>query len=336
MAESGNLQAGLSDNLFVPASKQEREGVQAMREPSTYWHDVRRRFVKNKVALISLAFIAVIILFAFFGPFFSQFKYDQQIKGSEFIAPFTNMAHPLGTDSFGRDEFVRLMYGARVSIAIGIVASIMVVIIGVIYGAVAGYFGGWVDNIMMRVVDIVSSVPSMLIMILLYVVINTPLRTYLDKHPELSAIRAIGPSLLCIFITFALLYWTDMARMVRGEILKVKTTEYVGAARALGANSWRIITKHLIPNSMGVILVTATMNIPTAIFNEAYLSFIGLGVSPPMCSLGSLANDGLSVIYSHPELLILPSIFISLIILAFNLVGDGLSDALDPKRKSRG
>lgn len=326
----------IADDLFVPASPEERAGVQTMREPSTYWQDVRKKFVSNRVALVSAVFIVLIILLAFFGPMFSHFTYADQVKGSENLPPFTSAAHPLGTDNLGRDEFVRLMVGARVSLLIGILASFMVVIIGVIYGSVSAYAGGWVDGLMMRVVDIIYSVPSLLIMILLSVIITTPMRKFCDAHANLTAIRAVGPGLLSIFITFALLYWVDMARMVRGQILSIKETEYVNAAKALGARPSRIIRKHLIPNSMGVIIVTATLNIPTAIFNEAFLSFLGLGVSAPMCSLGSLASDALNGIYSYPYLLVMPSILISLIILAFNLVGDGLRDALDPRIKGKG
>ncbi|CDZ24342.1 ABC-type transporter, integral membrane subunit [[Clostridium] cellulosi] len=323
----------ISDELFVPATKEEREGIQVMREPSSYWKDVYKRFCKNKVAVVSFWFIVVVILVSIIGPYISPYRYDQQIKGSEFIRPFVNWSHPLGTDNFGRDVFVRLMMGARISLAIGIVASLMILVIGVIYGAISGYFGGWVDNIMMRIVEIISSIPSLLIIILLSVVISPNLRAYLDAHPNNTFLKTIGGSLLCIFITFALLYWTDMARMVRGQILSVKNEEYVAAAKALGAKPGRIIRKHLLPNSMGVIIVTATLNIPTAIFTEAYLSFLGLGVSAPMCSLGSLASDALSGIYSYSYLLICPSILISLIILAFYLIGDALRNALDPRMK---
>jgi oligopeptide transport system permease protein len=327
--------AEISNELFLPATEEEREGVQSMREPSSFWHDAYKRFVKNKVAVVSFWFIIAVIILAIVIPIVSPYSYDQQIKGSELIGPFKTWSHPLGTDSFGRDELVRLMVGARISLAIGIVASIMVVIIGVTYGAISGYFGGWVDTIMMRIVEIISSVPSLLIIIILSVVISAPLRTFLDAHPSFTLLRSLGSSILCIFITFALLYWTDMARMVRGQILSVKSAEYVSAAKALGASSGRIIKKHLLPNSMGVIIVTATLNIPTAIFSEAYLSFVGLGVSPPMCSLGSLANDALEGIYSYSYLLICPSIIISLIILAFYLVGDALRNVLDPRMKGK-
>lgn len=325
----------LPQELFIPATKEEREGVQTMREPVTFWQDAWRRFKKNKVAMISAVFILFILLLAIFGPFFSPYKYDQQIAGSEHIAPFVNWSHPLGTDSLGRDMFARLMIGCRITLAIGIVASFMVVIIGCIYGAIAGYFGGWVDSLMMRIVDIIYAVPSLLVIILLQVILQ-PVLTNLFNHHAFRFLDVLGPGLVSIFITFALLYWVDMARMVRGQILSIKQSEFVSAARALGARPWRIIVKHLIPNCMGVIIVTAMLNIPTAIFNEAFLSFIGLGVSAPMASLGSLANDALDGIYSYPYMLILPSILISLIILSFNLVGDGLRDALDPRMKSKG
>lgn len=323
------------NRLFVPATKEEREGIQHMREPVSFGQDAWRRFKRNKLALISAGFIIFIILFVIIGPLFSPYKMDQQIQGSEYIPPFQNMTHPLGTDSLGRDEFVRLMFGARISLAIGVVASIMVVIIGVIYGAIAGYFGGWVDTIMMRIVDIIYSVPSMLVIILLQVVLKPTLDNLFQSHPNLGFLSNLGAPLISIFITFALLYWTDMARMVRGQILSLKQLEYVNAAKALGAKSGRIMFKHLVPNSLGIIIVTAMLNIPTAIFTEAFLSFIGLGVSAPMASLGSLANSALEGIYSYSYLLVLPSIVISLIILAFNLVGDGLRDALDPKMKSK-
>jgi oligopeptide transport system permease protein len=325
----------IDDALFAPASKEEREGVQTMREPTTYWQDVRKKFRANKVAFISLIFIGVIIVLSFVGPLFSQYSYSQQVKGSEYIAPFTRMDHILGTDSLGRDEFVRLMYGTRISILIGVVASIMVVIIGVIYGAVSGYFGGVVDNIMMRIVDIIYSVPSLLVIILLSVILAAPLKQFCDTHASLTLVRTMGAGLISLFITFALLYWTDMARMVRGQILSIKEAEYVSAAKALGAGGWRVIRKHLIPNSMGVIIVTGTLNIPTAIFTEAFLSYLGIGVSAPLCSLGSLASDALNGIYTYPRFLVMPSVLISLVILAFNMVGDGLRDALDPRVKGK-
>jgi oligopeptide transport system permease protein len=319
-------------SLFVTATEQEKQSIQAMREPKTYWQDAFERFKKNKVAVVSAVFIILIAAFAIFGPFLSQFRFDEQIKGSEYIPPFQQWQHFLGTDSLGRDNFVRLMVGARISLLIGVLASIMVVIVGCTYGAIAGFFGGWVDSLMMRVVDILYSIPTMLIIILLQVIIRQPLQNYFSHHPSLSI---IDPGMLSIFITLSLLYWMDMARMVRGQILSLRQAEFVNAAKALGAKPWRIIKNHLLPNCIGVIIVTAMLNIPAAIFTEAFLSFVGLGVAAPMASLGSLASDALDGIYSYSYMLLFPSLLISLIILSFNLVGDGLRDALDPRMKSK-
>ena len=327
--------APVQDGLFTPVSKEERQGVEKMREPSAYWRDVYKRFVSNKVAVVFFWVIIIISLFAILGPVISPYAFDKMDLKSVNLKPFAVWAHPLGTDDFGRDLFVRLMVGSRISLAIGLVASVMVIIIGTIYGAISGYFGGWVDNIMMRIVEIISSIPSLLVIILLQVVLYDPLHSYLDAHPSAHFLRNIGASLISIFLTFGLLYWTDMARMVRGQILSVKNEEYVNAARALGARPARIIRKHLLPNAMGVIIVTAMLNIPTAIFVEAFLSFLGIGVRPPMCSLGSLASDALTAIYTYPYRLVLPSILISLIILAFYMVGDALRNALDPRMKNR-
>ena len=326
----------ITDEMFEPATLEEREGFSIMQDPTNFWQDAWKRFKKNKIAMISAIFIILITLMAIFVPVFSPFSYDNQVKGSENIAPFVKFANPLGTDALGRDALVRLMIGARISLAIGILASLMVVLIGVIYGAVSAFFGGWVDNIMMRIVDIIYSVPSMLVVILLSVVLRAPLTHLFETTSYLKGFAGVGPGIFSIFLTYSLLYWVDMARMVRGQILSLKEMEFVNAARALGAKPWRIIIKHLIPNSMGVIIVTATLNIPQAIFNEAFLSFIGLGVSPPLCSLGSLASDALSGIYTYPYRLFWPSLIISLIILSFNLVGDSLRDALDPRMKSKG
>lgn len=320
------------NNLFVTASEQEKQRIQIIAEPKTYWQDAFERFKKNKVAVISAIFIIVMAAFAILGPIFSSFQFDQQIKGSEYILPFQNWQHPLGTDTLGRDNFVRLMVGSRISLSIGVLASFMVVIVGCIYGAISGFFGGWIDSLMMRIVDVLYSIPTMLIIILLQVVLKHPLDVFFTTYP---ALKIMDPGLLSIFITLSLLYWMDMARMVRGQILSLKQAEFVNAAKALGAKPWRIITKHLLPNCMGVIIVTAMLSVPVAIFTEAFLSFVGLGVASPMASLGSLASDALGGIYSYPYMLIMPSIIISLIILTFNLVGDGLRDALDPRMKSK-
>jgi oligopeptide transport system permease protein len=242
--------------------------------------------------------------------------------------------HILGTDSLGRDTMIRLMMGSRISLLVGLVASILVLLIGSIYGTVAGYFGGKVDLFMMRIVDIIYTVPDILIIILLMVTLKYPLKDLAETVPAFSWINVIGVGLICIFIVFSLLYWVGMARIVRSQVLTLKEQEYVTAARALGAGSGRIIRKHLLTNSMGTLIVTTTLQIPSAIFTESFLSFIGIGVAAPMPSLGSMASTAIDGIYSYPYRLLAPALMISLIILSFNLLGDGLRDAFDPKLKN--
>lgn len=242
-------------------------------------------------------------------------KYKILVEGKE--ADLTNVkrvwnrTNVLGTDGLGRDVWMRILYGARISLTVGLIASLVNLIIGVIYGGISGYEGGKIDSIMMRIVDIINSIPSLLIVILLMVVFEPGLKT--------------------IIITIGLIYWVGMARLVRGQVLSLKEQEYVLAARTIGVPKWKIIMKHLIPNAMGPIIVAATMSIPSAIFTEAFLSFIGLGVSAPQASWGTLANDALGGIRSYPYQLIAPAIAIALTMFAFNFLGDGLRDALDPR-----
>ena len=245
------------------------------------------------------------------------------------------LEHPFGTDTLGRDLLVRCMIGARISLLIGIVSATLVVIIGIVYGSVSGYFGGMLDNIMMRIVDIISAVPTLLVVVLLSVVLKAPMDRLFLQNESLRAIGLLGPGLFSIFIVISLLYWTNMARMTRGQILALKGQEFITAARALGTPHRRIIFKHLIPNAMGAIIVSAMVQIPNAIFVEAFLSFLGLGVSAPMVSLGSLTSNAVSGVYSYPYQLLFPAALISVIILCFNLAGDGLRDALDPRMKNR-
>ena len=308
------------------ATEEEKQQLFIMRESVTYWKDAWRRFRRNKVAVFSLILVCLITLFAFAGPLFSEFSYDQQLRGEERQGP--SWRHPFGTDNLGRDMLVRSMVGSRISLSIGFFCTLIVVFIGTLYGAFSGYKGGIVDNIMMRYIEILYSIPDVLVVIILQIALKEPLSSMFPKS-------VLGASLISIFITFALLYWVNMARMVRGQMLVLKEMEYVTAARALGAKGWHIIRRHLIPNSIGVILVTAMLQIPLAIFMESFLSFIGLGVSAPMASLGSLCSQALGGITSYPYLLFFPAGLISLIILGFNLVGDGLRDALDPRLRSR-
>ena len=243
--------------------------------------------------------------------------------------------HMFGTDSVGRDLMARTMYGARVSILIGIMAALIVLIIGSIYGAISGLSGGTVDFIMMRIVELIYSIPEVLIVLLLQVVLREPLQEWIDHSGSslAHAAGALGSGIICIFITFALLYWVTMARIVRGQVLQLRKQEYVTAAIALGAGNKRIIKRHLLPNCVGALVITTCLQIPSAIFLESFLSFLGLGVSAPMASLGSLCSDALQTITLYPYRLIYPAVILTIIVLTLNLVGDGLRDALDPRLK---
>ena len=257
-------------------------------------------------------------------------------EGAKELEPMTSVfPHVFGTDSQGRDMMARTMFGARVSIIIGIVAAIIVLIIGSIYGAVAGLCGGTVDFIMMRIVELIYSIPEVLIVLLLQVVLKDPLQEWFDSGTTAfaRAMSDLGSGIVSIFITFALLYWVTMARIVRGEVLKLRKQEYVTAATALGASNVRIIRRHLLPNCVGALVITTCLQIPSAIFLESFLSFLGLGVSAPMASLGSLCSDALGTISLYPYRLIYPAVVLSIIVLSLNLVGDGLRDALDPRLK---
>ena len=318
---------------FEPASKEEKESHIEITKGVSYWQDAWRRLKRNKVAMISIYVIAVIFIFAFIGPLFSDYDYTTQLRGQENIAP--SWEFPFGTDNLGRDLMVRTMYGARVSLIVGVCASLIVLVIGTIYGSVSGYFGGRVDDVMMRIVELIYAVPDILVVLLLSAVLRTPLQIWFSSSDGFiaSKLSVVGPGLISIFIAFGLLYWVGMARIIRGQVLMLKQQEYVVAAKALGAGSKRIIVKHLWPNCIGQIIVTTSMQIPSAIFLESFLSFLGVGVSAPLTSLGSMAADALGGMYTYSYRLIIPATILSLMILSLNLFGDGLRDALDPRLK---
>ena len=332
---------------FELASSDEKESLIIMRESVNFWKDGLRRLRKNKIAMVSLFFIVVILIFAYVLPSFWPYSYEQQVKYSENLAPFEYgkkelarieagenvFPHVCGTDKLGRDYAVRLMMGTRISLTVGLMCAALVLLIGATYGAIAGFAGGWVDNIMMRITDIIYTIPDILLIILLSMVIRDPLKELATK-PGFLWMQKVGPNLISIFLVFALLYWVGMARITRSQVLILKESEYVTAARALGAGKGRIIRKHLLTNCIGTLIVTTTLQIPSAIFTESYLSFLGLGVAAPMPSLGSLATDAVKGMMTYPHLLLLPAIIISVVILAFNLFGDGLRDAFDPKLKN--
>ncbi|MBQ9414008.1 MAG: ABC transporter permease, partial [Clostridia bacterium] len=239
----------------------------------------------------------------------------------------TVFPHIFGTDAAGHDYFIRVIYGTRVSLAVGFFASIVVLVIGMLVGSISGYFGGKVDLVIMRFVDIIYSLPDMLMVILL----STVLKMTLSPVIAGTALESIGSNIISLFIVFALLYWVGMARLIRGQILSLREQEYVLSSRATGAKGGWIIRKHLIPNCISVVIISAALQIPSAIFTESYLSFLGLGVNAPMPSLGSLASEALSGLSTYPYRLVIPAIVISLIVLSLNLFGDGLRDAFDPK-----
>ena len=243
--------------------------------------------------------------------------------------------HVFGTDMYGRDILVRVMYGARVSMAVGIFAALLVLVIGAVYGSISGYCGGKVDAVMQRIVELIYSVPEMLVVLLIATALKPILTDFVNNGsgPLKEFVNIMGPNLISMFIAFGMLYWVTMSRIIRGQVLQLKQQEYVTAARALGASGGRIIRQHLLPNCIGQIVVTTCLQIPSAIFLESFLSYLGVGVSAPLPSLGSMATDALSGMYTYTYRLIIPSIILSVMILAFNLFGDGLRDALDPKLK---
>ncbi len=338
---------------FIPATDAEKEYMVQMRPSTTFFKDGVKRLLKNKVATVSFFLIVIITLTSIFLPMFWPYGYEQQLGqtwGRPVDPSYNNLApfeygetekakiaagesvfpHIFGTDAQGRDYFIRVVYGTRISLAVGFFASIIVLIIGMTVGSLAGYIGGKVDLIIMRIVDIIYSLPDTLMVILLASVMKASLGALIEG----TVLEKLGSNMISLFLVFALLYWVSMSRLIRGQILSLREQEYVLAAKAAGAKSGWVITKHLIPNCISVVIISTALQIPNAIFTESYLSFLGLGVNAPMASLGSLASDALNGIMSYPYRLVIPAIVISLIVLSLNLFGDGLRDAFDPKLKN--
>ena len=307
-----------------------------------------RRALRQKRTRAGLALLMLLLAAMFVLPLFVPYGYAQIItvdgqrdRGAKNLAPFeysemereamargeTIFPHLFGTDELCRDYFVRVMYGARVSLLTGVAATLVVLVVGSIYGAVAGYAGGKADLLMMRVVDLIYALPDTLMVVLFSVVLDTTLMDALAG----TALAKLGSNLLSLFIVFGALYWVGMARLVRARVLSLKKDEYVLAARALGASPLRILRRHILPGCAPVILTAAAAQIPSAIFTESFLSFIGLGVQAPMPSLGSLANAARGALGSYPHKLVFPAVALCLIVLAFDLISDGLRAALDPR-----
>lgn len=299
----------LSKDKFIIEGKTASDAEAIVRPSLTYWADAWRRLKKNKLAIISMVILIVIALFAIIAPIMSDWDYRTGDLLMTNEAPSSE--HWFGTDELGRDLYVRVWKGTRISLFIGIVTALLNFSIGVLYGGISGYTGGNVDNLMMRFVEIIFAIPYLIWVILLTTVLEA--------------------GLFSIIVALSIAGWGGMARLVRGQILQIKEMEFVMAAKTLGADASRIITKHLIPNTIGVIIVSITFAIPAAIFSEAFLSYIGLGIPVPEASLGALSKDGTRMLLLEPYQLVFPSVVISLIMLAFQIFGDGLRDALDPR-----
>ncbi|KHF39341.1 ABC transporter permease [Halalkalibacter okhensis] len=302
----------IPDDLFTPVKKGGGNEAEFMRPSVGFWQDAWYRLMKNKVAVLGLVLIVIMIIMAIIGPWLTPYDYREGVLSNQNQAP--SSTHWFGTDELGRDMFTRVWYGARVSLFIGFAAALIEFVIGVSYGGLSGYKGGRVDNIMMRIVDVLYGLPYLLVVILLMVVMD--------------------PGVFTIIVALSLTGWIGMARIVRGQVLQLKSNEYVLASKVLGGSTSRIVRKHLLPNSMGPIIVSMTLTVPGAIFAEAFLSFLGLGVQAPIASWGTMANDALGVLNTgYWWRLVFPAVMISLTMFAFNVFGDGLRDALDPKMR---
>ncbi len=299
---------------WVGPNKEKSEDI--ARPSINFWKDAFIRLKKNKAAIVCMGVIVFILLMAIFVPIFSPYTISEQHmthqnKGMFFIAKDGHM-HLFGTDQLGRDLFVRIWSGARISLTIAFVAVFINLIVGMVYGGISGYVGGMTDNILMRIVEIINGIPYLMVVILLTSVMST---------------RGVAS----LIIAYAATGWTGMARLVRGQVIQLKEQEFITAAKLMGAKPMRIILKHLLPNTLSVVIVNITLAIPSAIFTEAYLSFIGLGVSPPVASWGTLANEGIQQFRMYPHEMFVPAFFICITMLAFNLLGDGFRDAFDPR-----
>ncbi|SRR6266567_3652002 len=280
------------------------------------WSDAWMRFRRNRLAVGSLAFVVLLVTLAITAPILEHFGLLQDPTAQDVINSYAGPGtshHIFGTDDLGRDVLAKVIFGSQVSLTIGIVVQAIVLVIGGTIGLVAGYFGGWIDNLLMRFTDIMYAFPDLLFVLII--------------------VAALGPTLVNIFVAIGLVSWVGLARLVRGQVLSIKEKEFVEAARAAGSSPFKIIAKHLLPNSLGPVIVTLTFGIPAAIFTEAVLDFLGVGLRPPQPSWGVMVFEGYAAVDSYPSLVIIPCLALSMTMLAFNFIGDGLRDALDPRMR---
>lgn len=302
----------ISKDLFQIVGPEDSEAERIARPRVSYLSDAWRRFKENKIATVALILLSALVFLVIFGPAISGYNYEEMDLSAVNQPP--SAQHWFGTDKLGRDMFARVWQGGRVSMIIGLVGAFVASFVGCIYGGISGYYGGRVDDIMMRIVEVLISVPYLIVVILLSVVLQS---------------KSLGTLLLAMTITG----WCGIARIVRGQVLQVKGQEFVLAAQALGVKPWRIILRHVIPNILSVVIVAITFDIPGYIFSEAFLSFIGLGIQSPETSWGALASAAQSMYAFYPYQLFIPSLMIALTMLCFTLMGDGLRDALDPRQR---
>ncbi|AWP32754.1 oligopeptide ABC transporter permease OppC [Pantoea eucalypti] len=297
-------------------SKKNSEALDAFSEKlevegRSLWQDARRRFIHNRAALISLLVLLVITLFVIFAPMLAHFTYDDTDWSMMSSPPDTTSGHWFGTDSSGRDILVRVAIGGRISLMVGVASALIAVIVGTLYGSIAGYLGGKTDSVMMRILEILNSFPFMFFVILL--------------------VTFFGRNILLIFAAIGMVSWLDMARIVRGQTLSLKRKEFIEAAHVGGVSTWKIVVRHIVPNVLGVVVVYASLLVPSMILFESFLSFLGLGTQEPLSSWGALLSDGANSMEVSPWLLLYPAGFLVVTLFCFNFIGDGLRDALDPK-----
>lgn len=308
---NATVNAGTGDNPFEKIGRDQSGGERIVRKSLTAWQNVRKNIYENKLAMIGLYIICAIVLLALLAPLFSHYNYFSNDLPNANLSP--SWTHWFGTDDLGRDMFVRTWKGAQISLFVGVMAALIDLVIGIVYGGIMGYFGGKTDEIMNRIAEILYAVPYLLVVILLMVVMPQSLTT--------------------IIVAMSITGWINMAWIVRGEIMRLKNQEYALASKALGAGSMRIIFRHLIPNAMGPILVTLTLTIPGAMFTEAFLSFLGMGVKSPVASWGTMIQNGIPAMTTYPWRVFFPAVFLALSMFALQVIGDGLRDAFDPKMR---